>query len=337
MTQPRSSARKSDLNVAFESSIIQRCIDQGSTPLQNQNFGQTLMGDCIDEQGTTPFEPLARKSDLSLLHRSTLESSIIERCIDQGSLPFEKQWESVEDLLEETVNSEGTCTVVLHPGDVLEYDPAEYFISEKEFQVKYDCTIDRKQRLDAKSKTLLNLAKVKHVISHPRMISGKTKEGMDQEQLPTLLRSQGVIAAKVKRTKTIDWQDFQAAYTYGYLEEQMPGLQLTQTLRNSYGHLDDEMAKAVFIQYSAQGWPEAWLCLLVEDDAERDTFVKSLNAHVEGAKKRKVEQAELEKTEADKKKLAKARTVTFSPSTQSVSPSTPSVSSLVSRLSRGSK
>jgi len=331
MTQPRSSARKSDLSVALESSIIQRCIDQGSTPMQN--FGQTLMGDCIDERGSTSFEPLARKSDLSSLHRSTIESSIISRCIDQGSLPFEKQWQSVEDLLEETANSEGTCTVVLHPGDVLEYDPAEYFISEKNFQVIYDCTIDRKQRLDAKSKTFLNLAKVKHVIS------GKTKEGMDhaQEQLPTLLRSQGVIAEKQKRTKTIDWQDCQAAYTYGYLEKQMSGLQLTQTLMNSYGHLDDEMAKAVFIQYRAQGWPEAWLCLLVEDNAERDTFVKSLNAHVDGAKKRKAEQAELEKKEVDKKKLAKARTVTFSPSTQSVSPSTPSVSSLVSRLSRGSK
>merc|ERR1711937_261260 len=223
---------------------------------------------------------------------------------------------------------------VLHPGDVLEYDPAEYFISEKNFQVMYDCTIDRKQRLDAKSKTFLNLAKVKHVISV------KTKEGMDhaQEQLPTLLRSQGVIAEKQKRTKTIDWQDCQAAYTYGYLEKQMPGLQLTQTLMNSYGHLDDEMAKAVFIQYRAQGWPEAWLCLLVEDNAERDTLVKSLNAHAEGARKRKAEQVELEKKEARKKleeratAEASAPIVTFSSrvSTQSAESNPKEVSPTVS-------
>jgi len=263
----------------------------------------------------------ARKSDLSVALEGEGRNSELSVALE-GSLPFEKQWKSLEDHLEETANSEGTCTVVLHPGDVLEYDPAEYFISEKDFQVTYDCTIDRKKRVDTKkAKILLNFEKMKHVIS------GKTKEGMEyaQDPLPTLLHSQGVMAEKVKRTKTIDWQDFQAAYTYGYLNKHMPGLQLTQTMRTSYGHLDDEMDKAVFIQHRTQGWPEAWLCLLVEGNAERDTFVKSLYAHAEGAKKRKAEQAALEKMEADKKKLgrtmveASARTVTFSPSTQSVS------------------
>jgi len=150
-----------------------------------------------------------------------------------------------------------------------------------------------------------------------------------QGPMPTLLRSQGVISEKVKRVETIDWLDFEAAYTYGYLNKHMPDSQLTQCVINSYSHLDDDMDNAVFIQYRVTSYPEAWLCLLVEDNAEgsgeRDAFVKSLNAHAESAKKRKAEQAVLEKKEADKKKLerataeASARIVTFSPSTQSVS------------------
>merc|ERR1719390_619425 len=73
---------------------------------------------------------------------------------EQDSTPSEPLGETANP---EELTSEGTCTVVLHPGDVLEYDPAEYFISEKDFQVKYECTINRKQRLQAKkSKTLLN-------------------------------------------------------------------------------------------------------------------------------------------------------------------------------------
>jgi len=330
-----------------------------------------------------------RKSDLSLLHRSSLEGLITHS--DKPVISLDVQDTTLFEPLGETANleeltSEGTCTVVLHPGDVLEYDPAEYRISEKDFQVKYECTIKRKQRLQAKkSRTLLNLgsgnAIDRYLENMRHVISGKKKEGkafaqrkinelpdavgnhgdilikrakengtvqkvlangglrtqagmeLDLEKgqgpLPTLLRSQGVIAEKMERTTTIDWQDFLAAYTYGYLKKHMEGFQLTQCLWNSYGHLDDDMDKAVFIQYRVVGYPEAWLCLLVEDNAERpgerDTFVKSLNAHAESAKKRKAEQVELEKKEADKKMLeiamaeASARKVTFSPSTQSVS------------------
>merc|ERR1719420_715982 len=289
----------------------------------------------------------------------------------------------------EEVTSEGPCTVVLHPGDVLEYDPAEYFISEKDFQVKYECIVSRKQRLQAKkSKTLFSLgpgnAIDRYLENTRHVISGKKKEGKEYAQrkinelpdavgnhgdilikrakengtvqkvlaagglrteqgvegdlekgqgpLPTLLRSQGVITQKVERTTTIDWHDFEAAYTYGYLQQHMPDSQLTQCLRSSYGHLDDDLDKAVFIQYRDSGYPEAWLCLLVgesfvKDTGERDTFVKSLNAHAQSAKKRNAEQAELEKKEAGEKKFglekamaeASARKVTFSPSTQSVS------------------
>jgi len=277
---------------------------------------------------------------------------------------------------------------VLHPGDILEYDPAEYFISEKDFQVKYECTMKRWQTIQAKKKkTLLSLgpgnAIDRYLEKARHAISGKKKEGMEYAQrkihelpdavgnhgdilikrarenetvqkvlaagglrtqagidgdlekgqgpLPTLLRSQGVIAQKVERTTTIDWQDVEAAYTYGYLKTHMPESQLTQCLRSSYGHLDDDLDKAVFIQYRVPGYPEAWLCLLVgesfvKDTGERDTFVKSLNAHAESAKKRKAEQAELEEKEAVKKygleramAEASARKVTFSPSTQSVS------------------
>merc|ERR1719453_777381 len=149
----------------------------------------------------------------------------------------------------------------------------------------------------------------------------------------------------MKRTTTIDWLDVFAVYTYGYLEKHMEGSQLTRCLKNSYGHLDDDMDKAVFIQYRVVGYPEAWLCLLVEDNAERpgerDNFVKSLNAHAESAKKRKAEQAELEKKDADKKMLeiamaeASARKVIFSPSTQSVSSNPNKVSPIV--IGRGSK
>jgi len=300
---------------------------------------------------------------------------------------------SPSEPLRETANleeltSEGTCTMVLHPGDILEYDPAEYFISEKDFQVKYECTMKRWQTIQAKKKkTLLSLgpgnAIDRYLEKARHAISGKKKEGMEYAQrkihelpdavgnhgdilikrarenetvqkvlaagglrtqagidgdlekgqgpLPTLLRSQGVIAQKVERTTTIDWQDVEAAYTYGYLKTHMPESQLTQCLRSSYGHLDDDLDKAVFIQYRVPGYPEAWLCLLVgesfvKDTGERDTFVKSLNAHAESAKKRKAEQAELEEKEAVKKygleramAEASARKVTFSPSTQSVS------------------
>merc|ERR1719359_1025601 len=323
------------------------------------------------------------KSDLSVLQRAPLES-LMRDCIDeQDSNLFEPLGETAN--LEE-LTSEGTCTVVLHPGDALEYDPAEYFISEKDFRVKYEYTIKSKQRLQAKkSRTLVNLGSgnaIDRCLENARrVISGKKKEGKafaqrkinelpdavgnhgdimikrakengtvqkvlaagglrtqagmecDLEKgkgpLPTLLRSQGVIAEKMERTTTIDWLDVFAVYTYGYLEKHMAGSQLTRCLKNSYGHLDDDMDKAVFIQYRLVGYPEAWLCLLVEDNAdqpgERDTFVKSLNAHAESAKKRKAELAELEKKEANKKMLeremaeASARKVTFSSSTQSVS------------------
>jgi len=215
------------------------------------------------------------------------------------------------------------CTVVL-PGDVLEKDLAEYFISEKNFQVKYECTINRKQRPQVKkSKTLLNpvsgnaIDRFKRKINelsdtvgnHGDMMIKRFKENVTAQKveydleagegpLPTLLGSQGMIAEKpqkAKRTNTIDWQDIEAAYTYGYLQKEMPESQLTQCLRSSYGHLDDAMDSAVFIHYRGQGCPEAWLCLLVEDTFERferDNFVKSLNAHAESAKKRQAEQAQ---------------------------------------------
>merc|ERR1719281_687598 len=96
------------------------------------------------------------------------------------------------------------------------------------------------------------------------------------------------MAKKVNRTTTIDWQDLEAAYTYGYLKKHMPASQVTQCVISSYGHLDDDIDKAVFIQFKVPSYPEAWLCLLVEDNAERpgerDTFVKSVNAHAESAK-----------------------------------------------------
>jgi len=290
----------------------------------------------------------------------------------------------------EDLTSEGTCTVVLHPGDILEYDPAGYFISEKDFQVKYICTVNRQQTLEAKkAKTQFShgpgngidrsLEKARHAISE------KKKEGMEYAQrkihelpdavgnhgdilikrarenqtvqkalaagglrteagiecdleqeegsLPTLLRSQGVTSQKVTRTHTIDWQDVEEAFTYGYLKKHMGASQITQMLIDSYGHLDDDMDKAVFIQYRVEGHPEAWLCLLVEDNAERDTFVKSLNAHAENAQKRKNEQVDLEKQKESKKKLeratsklkASARIATFSSriSTQSAASSNP--------------
>merc|ERR1711937_231764 len=278
---------------------------------------------------------------------------------------------------------------VLHPGDILEYDPAEYSIAEKDFQVKYECTINRQQTLQAKkSKTVFNfdgpgnaidrkLEKARHVVS------GKKKEGREYAQrkihelpdavgnhgdilikrarenetvqkvlaagglrtqagidgdlekgqgpLPTLLRSQGVVSEKVERTTTIDWENVSAAFTYGYLTKHMRGTQITLMLIHSYGHLDDDIHKAVFIQYRAKGYPEAWLCLLVEDDDERKKFVKSLNAHAESAQKRKAEQVELEKKEASKKKLepataeASAPIVTFASrvSTQSAASTNP--------------
>merc|ERR1712224_762982 len=181
---------------------------------------------------------------------------------------------------------------------------------------------------------LIKRAKENETVQKVLAASGlQTQTGMEcdlekgQGPLPTLLRSQGVIAQKVHRTTAIDWQDVETAYTHGYLKQHMPASQIAQCLINSYGHLDDDMDKAVFIQYRGTGYPEAWLCLLVEDNAERDTFVKSLYAHAESAKKSKAEQAEFEKKEAYKKKLEKkmavaeerAPIVTFSPrvSTQS--------------------
>merc|ERR1712124_105067 len=121
------------------------------------------------------------------------------------------------------------------------------------------------------------------------------------------------------------------AFTYGYLKKHMRASQITTMLINSYGHLDDDIHKAIFIQYRVKGYPEAWLCLLVEDDAERDTFVKSVNAHAESAQKRTIEQVELEKKEASKKKLepataeASAPIVTFASriSTQSAASTNP--------------
>jgi len=243
-------------------------------------------------------------------------------------------------------------------------------MGEKDLQVKYECTTNRKQRLKAKkSKSLLNMVSgnaVDKCLENARhVISGKKKKGMEYAQrkihelpdavgnhgdilikrakenekvqkvlaagglrtqagvecdlekgqgpLPTLLRSQGVKVEKEKRTRTMDWQDVEAAYTYGYLKEHMPESQLTQIVRNSYSHLDDDMDIAVFIQFRVEGWPEAWLCLLVEDKAERpgelDTFVKSVNAHAESAKKRKAEEPELEKEEAGKNKLERTMAI----------------------------
>jgi len=305
----------------------------------------------------------AGKSDLSL---SVVDTKEMRLYIDSLKDSIDEFAPLGETANPEELTSEGTCTVVLHPGDVLEYDPAEYFISEKDFQVKYECTINRKQRLQAKkSKTLLSLgpgnAIDRYLENARHIISGKKKEGKAYAQrkinelpdavgnhgdilikrakenetvqkvlaagglrtqagiecdlekgqgpLPTLLRSQGVIAQKVERTTTIDWQDVEAAYTHGYLKQHMPASQIAQCLINSYGHLDDDMDKAVFIQYRGTGYPEAWLCLLVEDNAERDTFVKSLYAHAESSKKKKAEQAELEKKEAYKKRLEKETAV----------------------------
>merc|ERR1719379_1967940 len=81
----------------------------------------------------------------------------------------------------------------------------------------------------------------------------------------------------------------------------MQATQIELMLTHTYGHLGNDIDNAIFIQYRAKGFPEAWLCLLVEDNAKRDTFVKSLNAHAESAQKRKAEQVELEKKEARKK------------------------------------
>jgi len=198
----------------------------------------------------------------------------------------------------------GACTVV-HPGHVLEYDPAEYSISEKDFQVKYECerTLNKdyrqrsQQRLQAKKSTSL-------LKSMSNLVSGNANS--TQGPLPTLLRSQSVITEKVKKTTMINWQDVEAAYTYGYLEKHMSESQLTLCLRNSYGHLGKDMDKAVFLQYTLPGYPNnaCLLCLLVEDNAERsgqrDTFVKSLNAHAESAKKRKAKQEALQHLSAIK-------------------------------------
>merc|ERR1712224_513648 len=141
-----------------------------------------------------------------------------------------------------------------------------------------------KQRLQAKKSTSL-------LKSMSNLLSGNANS--TQGPLPTLLRSQSVITEKVKKTTTINWQDVEAAYTYGYLEKHMSESQLTLCLRNSYGHLGKDMDKAVFLEYTLPGYPNnaCLLCLLVEDNAERsgqrDTFVKSLNAHAESARRGK--------------------------------------------------
>jgi len=328
----------------------------------------------------------AGKSDLSL---SVVDTKEMRLYIDSLKDSIDEFAPLGETANPEELTSEGTCTVVLHPGDVLEYDPAEYFISEKDFQVKYECTINRQQTLQAKKpKTVFNfdgpgnaidrkLEKARHVVyvkkkegmeyaqrkihelpdavgKHGDVLIKRARENetvqkvlaagglrteagiecdLEKEQgsLPTLLRSQGIVSEKVTRTETIDWQDVKEAFTYKYLKKHMRASQITQMLINSYGHLDDDIHKAVFIQYRVKGYPEAWLCLLVEDDAEKDTFVKSLNAHAESAQKRKAEQVELEKKEASKKKLewataeASAPIVTFASrvSTQSAASTNP--------------
>merc|ERR1719379_1087907 len=158
----------------------------------------------------------ARKSDLSLSHRSSLEGLITQS--DKPVISLDVQDRSPSEPLGETANleeltSEGTCTVVLHPGDVLEYDPAEYFISEKDFQVKYECTINRKQRLQAKksltkqlTKTLLNSGNAidRYLENTRHVISGKKKEGMEYAQrkiheLPDAVGNHGDIL--IKRAK----------------------------------------------------------------------------------------------------------------------------------------
>merc|ERR1712224_462423 len=116
--------------------------------------------------------------------------------------------------LEELV-SEGTCTMVLHPGDILEYDPAEYSIAEKDFQVKYECTINRQQTLQAKkSKTDFNfdgpgnaidrkLEKARHVVYV------KEKEGMEYAQrkiheLPDAVGKHGdVLIKRARENETV--------------------------------------------------------------------------------------------------------------------------------------
>merc|ERR1719498_1772449 len=85
---------------------------------------------------------------------------------------------STSDVCGETANlqeltSEGTCAVVLHPGDVLEYDSAEYFISEKDFQVKYERT--KKSKKSFKSKKSTSLLK-----SMSNLVSGN---GIDKQIL----------------------------------------------------------------------------------------------------------------------------------------------------------
>merc|ERR1712224_75428 len=124
--------------------------------------------------------------------------------------------------------------------------------------------------------------------------------------------------------------------------ERMRASQIELMLTHTYGHLGNDIDNAIFIQYRAKGFPEAWLCLLVEDNAKRDTFVKSLNAHAESAQKREAEQVELEKKEALKKleratAEASAPIVSFSSriSTQSAESNPNQVSPTVS--GRGSK
>jgi len=193
---------------------------------------------------------------------------------------------------------------VVFPGDILEYDPAEYFITEKDFQVKYECAKGKEVNSRQRSQ-LLQAKKSKSLLkSMSNLVSGNANS--TQGPLPTLLRSQSVITEKVKKMTTINWQDVEAAYTYGYLEKHMSESQLTLCLMNSYGHLNNDMDNAVFLQYTLPGYPNnaCLLCLLVEDNAERsgqrDTFVKSLNAHAESAKKRKAKQEALQHLSAIK-------------------------------------
>merc|ERR1712134_251881 len=80
----------------------------------------------------------------------------------------------------------------------------------------------------------------------------RTQAGIDGDlekgdgPLPTLLRSQGVVSEKVKRTETIDWENVSAAFTYGYLTERMRASQIELMLTHTYGHLGNDIDNAIF-------------------------------------------------------------------------------------------
>jgi hypothetical protein len=119
---------------------------------------QSLTRDFDDEPDSNLFEPqLGGSANLS----SSLQG-LTRDCDDEPDCGADEpdcgpNSNAFEPLGEAAKSSplEGTCTVVLHPGDVLEYDPAEYFISEKDFQVKYERTKKSKKSFKSKKSTSL--------------------------------------------------------------------------------------------------------------------------------------------------------------------------------------